>query len=141
MTRHLEHDPKPYEPGKFYKRELPFLIDILESCPEPIGAVVVDGYVWLGRDRTPGLGAALFDAMAQKIPIVGVAKSRFRNDDWSDQVLRGKSKRALFVTAVGLDQHNAATLVGSMHGNHRIPTLISLTDTAARTALKDARPS
>lgn len=137
ITKRLEGVAKPYVSGNFYKRELPFLIDLLKECSEAIGIVVIDGYVWTGLDRTPGLGAALHEAMDQKVPVVGVAKNRLHKDNWSSMVFRGNSKRALFVTAVGVDQGEAVAAVGSMHGNHRIPTLISLTDRAARKALLD----
>ena len=49
----------PYEPGQFYKRELPCLLAVLGPALEAGGleAVVVDGYVWLHDEHTPGLVA------------------------------------------------------------------------------------
>jgi hypothetical protein len=43
-----------YEPGAFYRRELPCLLSVLALGPRP-DVVVVDGYVWLGAG-VPGLG-------------------------------------------------------------------------------------
>jgi hypothetical protein len=33
----------PYEPGAFYKRELPFLLQVLRAAAAPIETVVIDG--------------------------------------------------------------------------------------------------
>src|SRR4051812_46953481 len=54
---------EPYEPGAFYRRELPCLLAVLALVKVPLAAVVIDGYVWLSRDRNPGLGARLHDAL------------------------------------------------------------------------------
>jgi deoxyribonuclease V len=67
----------PYEPGKFYRRELPCLVAALSALPQRPQVVIVDGYVWLDDDRTPSLGAHLFDALAREVVIIGVAKSSF----------------------------------------------------------------
>jgi deoxyribonuclease V len=118
----------PYEPGAFYKRELPCLLAVLEELPRPIECVVIDGYVWLGPER-PGLGARLHEAV--KLPVVGVAKTEFRGAP-AVQVVRGESKRPLFVTAVGVDVAAAAEAVGRMHGVYRVPTLLRRVDQLAR---------
>jgi hypothetical protein len=48
--------PPTYEPGQFYRRELPYVLALLESL-ESSPAVVVDGFVWLvffaARERHP----------------------------------------------------------------------------------------
>src|SRR5437773_3582110 len=68
---------EPYQPGQFYKREMPCLLAVLADAAEPLEAVVVDGYVWLADEATPGLGAHLFEALGAAVPVVGVAKTRF----------------------------------------------------------------
>ena len=45
---------EPYEPGQFYKRELPCLLAVLRRVREPVDLVVVDGFVWLGDESRPG---------------------------------------------------------------------------------------
>src|SRR5215470_20248835 len=65
-----------YTPGRFYERELPFVTAILARVPDPIEALIVDGYAWLAPDR-PGLGARLHEARGAREPVVGVAKTRF----------------------------------------------------------------
>jgi len=87
----------------------------------------------------PGLGAQLFDALHDATPIVGVAKTRSLNDTWSEPVYRGKSLSPLYVTAAGVETVKAAALVSSMHGKHRIPTLLQRVDHLARLAMAQGR--
>lgn len=126
--------PAAYQPGAFYERELPYLLEVLERMP-PLELVIVDAYVWLGPDR-PGLGKRLHDARGG--PIVGVAKTRFAGADPGPgpfaalEVRRGDSDRPLYVTAVGLDPAVAARHVAAMHGEFRLPTLLRRADALAR---------
>jgi deoxyribonuclease V len=121
-----------YQPGAFYKRELPVLLAVLRKVKEPLRAVIVDGYVWLDARHTPGLGAHLHDALLGRVPVIGVAKTAFRDDDWSLRVMRGKSRRPLFVTTAGYPSNEVAEAIGTMHGDGRIPTMLRLADHAAR---------
>jgi deoxyribonuclease V len=116
-----------YEPGAFYKRELRYLLAVLERMP-PVETIVIDGYVWLAKD-TPGLGKILHDARAT--PIVGIAKTRYAGAE-AIEVIRGDSKTPLHVTAVGLAPETAADHVRRMHGEFRVPTLIRRADALAR---------
>lgn len=125
-----------YEPGAFYKRELPLLVALIEQVETPLETILIDGYVWLDADRRPGLGARLHEALGGRVPIVGVAKTSFGDAaSWSVPVTRGISRRPLFVSAVGVSAEHAAERVRAMHGRHRIPTLLQLADRAAREAL------
>jgi deoxyribonuclease V len=134
LCRRFAGTPAAYVPGEFYKRELPLLRAVIGGlCPRP-AAIVIDGYVWLGADGTPGLGGHLFQALRPAIPVIGVAKTQFRGDTWS--TCRGNSRRPLYVTAAGLDVAAAAALVSGMHGLNRIPTLLQRADCLARAALK-----
>jgi deoxyribonuclease V len=124
-----------YVPGQFYRRELPCLLAVLQRVAEPLELVVVDGYVWLGNDDRPGLGAHLQVALGGRIPVVGVAKTRFTGARSAVELVRGESaSRALFVTAAGMDVAEAARCVGLMHGPHRIPTLLRQADRLCREA-------
>ncbi len=122
---------QPYESGAFYKRELPCLLAILELIPEPISLIVIDGYVYLDHQLQPGLGARLYAALEGRVPVVGVAKTEFSGAP-SAAVLRGQSKRPLFVSSIGTDLSVAAADIARMHGVHRIPTLLKAVDAAAR---------
>jgi deoxyribonuclease V len=123
----------PYQPGQFYKRELPCLLAVLRAvlARGPLEAVVVDGYVWLGEGR-PGLGAHLHEALEEKVPVIGVAKTRFASARDAREVVRGDSERPLFVTAAGVDVEAAAERVRSMHGPYRVPTLLRRVDQLCR---------
>jgi deoxyribonuclease V len=121
---------QPYEPGAFYKRELPCLLALLAAVKEPIHLVVVDSYVDLGPGH-PGLGRHLYDALKGETPVVGVAKSHFAGAEGAE-VLRGDSSSPLYVTAAGIDVGVAADAVREMHGPHRIPTLLKLVDSLSR---------
>lgn len=120
-----------YEPGQFYRRELPCLLAVLKEAP-PLEVVVIDGYVWLDEERRPGLGAHLYEALGRKVPVVGVAKTAFRGSAMAEKVLRPSSAKPLFVTSVGMPQAEAAARVRELHGAARIPTLIRLADALAR---------
>ena len=120
-----------YVPGRFYERELPFLLQALARLPVAADILVVDGYVWLGPGRA-GLGARLHEAIGGRSAVVGVAKNAFRSADGAIAVTRGRSRRPLFVTAVGIDVAVAADGVRAMHGAHRIPTALQLTDRLTR---------
>ena len=124
---------EPYVPGQFYRRELPCLLAVLNRVEEPLETVVVDGYVWLGDERTPGLGARLHEALGGSVPVVGVAKTRFAGASSAvAAVLRGGSSSPLFVTAVGLELETSARHVRGMLGPHRIPTLLKAVDGLCR---------
>jgi deoxyribonuclease V len=124
----------PYEPGQFYRRELPCLVAVLAPRRDEVQILIVDGYVWLRDEHSPGLGAHLYEALGRRIPVIGVAKTCFQSAGVAKAVVRGGSKRPLFVTAVGLDVITAAACIRRMHGNHRIPTLLKRVDQCCRNA-------
>ncbi len=66
VSKHISLPPAAYEPGSFYKRELPLLREILSAVVQPIATIIIDGYVWLGDDEKPGLGAILYRALEEK---------------------------------------------------------------------------
>lgn len=122
---------QPYVPGEFYRRELPCLSAVLNKVGDP-EFVVIDGYVWLGPDKW-GLGAYLHDSLNQMAAVIGVAKTRFHSADAvATPVVRGVSKSPLWVTSTGMDAVMAADSIRSMHGPHRIPTLIKRVDQLCR---------
>jgi deoxyribonuclease V len=128
--------PAAYEPGAFYKRELPLLLDVLKLAKAAPAIVVIDGYVRLDAAGKPGLGSHLHTALGGACAVVGVAKTAFADAPlWCAQVVRGSATRPLYVTAVGMSDDEAAARVQAMHGAHRIPTLIQRADRMARDAL------
>jgi deoxyribonuclease V len=118
-----------YEPGAFYRRELPCVLGVLALGPHA-DVTIVDGYVWLA-DGARGLGAHLHTAIGGIV--VGVAKTKFAGAS-AVPICRGGSRSPLFVTSVGVEPDVAAGWIASMHGPHRLPTLLKQVDTLARTA-------
>lgn len=128
-TRLFRAGAAEYVPGDFYRRELPFILALMAEIEEPVTEVIVDGYVMLG-DR-PGLGRHLFESFDGRIPVIGVAKSRFAGVRTAE-VLRAGSSRPLYVTSAGIDVEAASGRIRRMHGKHRIPTLLKQADAVAR---------
>lgn len=123
---------QPYEPGAFFKRELPCLLEVLGRIETELKLVVVDGYVDLDDAGAPGLGGHLHQSLGGRVAVVGVAKTAYRGGTFAARVVRGGSRRPLFVTARGIERDDAARLVEGMHGEHRIPTLLQRADRLAR---------
>lgn len=127
----IVREVEPYRPGAFYRRELPCLMQALGRLGEEPAIVLIDGYVWLGQDK-PGLGAHLYQTLGNQVPVVGVAKTRFAGATPIREVLRGQSILPLFVSAIGCDVDEAAEKVRTMHGPHRLPTLLKRVDQLCR---------
>ncbi|MGE5523994.1 MAG: endonuclease V [Rhodospirillaceae bacterium] len=129
---------EPYEPGSFYRRELPCLLAVLRLLPALPDTVIIDGYVWLpSMNERPGLGAHLYEALGRQTAVIGVAKTAFIGAESSPivvPVLRGASRVPIFVTAAGMYMGDAAQHVRHMAGKHRIPTLLRLADRLCRSA-------
>lgn len=122
-----------YVPGFFYRRELPCILTLLTDIEECVETIIVDGYVTLG-DR-PGLGAHLCRNIAPGIAVIGVAKTPFAGGRPAE-VLRGGSRKPLYVTAHGLGLEEAGRLIQAMHGSHRLPTLLKTVDRLSREPIR-----
>lgn len=134
----LRENPEPYEPGAFYKRELPCILSLLQKIPvQAVEAILIDGFVFLDDAGKPGLGAHLHQSLQQAVPVIGVAKTRFAGLHQNQrEVSRGGSIRPLYVTAIGIDLDLAAQNIQGMAGENRIPLLLKKLDglTRAQTA-------
>lgn len=119
-----------YEPGAFYKRELPCILSLLEQIDlSDVTAIVIDGFVHLDDTGKPGLGGYLYEKLERKNPVIGVAKTNFATiESLKRPLLRGSSERPLYITAAGIDLDEATTCIRSMHGENRIPTLLKKLD-------------
>ena len=120
--------PDTYMPGQFYRRELPCIAELLQHVPQALDCILIDGFVYLGEAREPGLGKHLRDLLEQKVPVIGVAKTPFKDTPKSCGMLRGKSRNPLYITADGINEERAKFLIKSMHGKDRIPTLLKYVD-------------
>jgi deoxyribonuclease V len=126
--------PDRYIPGNFYLRELPCLVSLLKTLPETPCFIIIDGFVYLGRIKKPGLGKHLYDLLGGMVAVIGVAKSPFAETPKSCELLRGRSRKPLFVTAAGLTGSRAKMLISKMHGKGRIPTLLRRADRLSKSA-------
>jgi len=119
-----------YEPGQFYKRELPCILSLLAKFDiETINTIIVDGYTTIDNQGKNGLGGYLYDSLEKKIPVIGVAKNKFKlNSKKAKEILRGHSSKPLFISSVGIDLNIAAEKVKSRHGDYRIPTMLKIVD-------------
>jgi len=123
-------NPHEYETGSFYKRELPCIQELLKLIDlNQIHTIVVDGYVYLNDEKKPGLGHHVYTHFSGKIPVIGVAKNAFRdNEAFVKKIYRGSSSKPLYITAVGIDLADAAQHIQRMHGEYRFPHLLKLLD-------------
>ena len=110
-------------------RELPLLRAVLDDL-SGLSLLVVDGYADLDPSRRPGLGAHAHAEFG--IPVIGIAKSRFRTATHAVPVKRGSSVRPVFVTAAGMSTADAADLVRRMAGRYRLPDALRRADNLAR---------
>lgn len=114
-------------------RELLCIIELLKCVKYPLECIVIDGYVTLGAGEHPGLGMLLWQHLDGKIPVIGIAKSKFVGTPENAEILRGGgSLKPLFVTAAGVDLQGAKNNVIKMGGKFRIPDLIKAADRLSR---------
>lgn len=123
-----------YESGAFYKRELPCILSLLKTITvKNIEAIIIDGFVFLDDNQQPGLGAHLYKQLENKIPVIGVAKTNYATLEKNKrELIRGKSIRPLYITAIGMPPDKATELIKNMSGPNRIPTLLKTLDTLTK---------
>jgi len=125
------YNVEEYQPGSFYKRELPCILKLLKEHLVQPNTILIDGYVYLDGTSKAGLGKHLYDALEQKIEIIGIAKKSFFDIDQSHAVYRGISTKPLYITSTG-DLENAKHNIVSMFGGSRIPVLLKRADQLCR---------
>ncbi len=127
-------DVEAYEPGQFYKRELPCLLKIIEQVDmNTIEVIVVDGHVYTNPPSF-GLGGHLYEVLDRQVPIIGVAKSGFKhNKNTVVELFRGDSQKPLHISAIGTDLDQAVEHIRYMHGPFRMPTLLTILDQHTKT--------
>jgi len=125
-------DIEAYEPGSFYKRELPCILKLLDEHVLMPECIVIDGFVYLDGCDEPGLGKHLYNALGGKVTIIGVAKRPFKSTPKSCEVYRGQSAKPLYVTSEGIPFDIAKAHVSSMYGDFRIPDILKKADQLCR---------
>jgi deoxyribonuclease V len=128
-------DVVAYEPGEFYRRELPALTAVLADVTG-LSQLIIDGYVDLDASGRPGLGAHAHTEFG--VPVIGVAKTAFHTATHAIPVLRGRSARPLYVTAIGLSLADAADQIRTMAGRYRLPDALRQADALGRSAARQS---
>lgn len=121
-----------YIPGRFFERELPCLLYALKQETVRFEVIVIDGFVHLKPPLKKGLGFHLAESLSYPVAVIGVAKNPLKVADQFLPVLRGRSSKPLFVSAINISIERAAGLIKCMNGKFRIPTLIKMTDQLCR---------
>ncbi len=124
---HVEKAPR----GELDLRALPWLLRLLDANRLQPEAIVLDGLVHLDAQDTPALGRRLHDALGGRVPVIGAARSGFKDAPAQFEVYREAETAPLIVTCAGIDIGAARARIGLMHGRKRVPTLMKL---AARIA-------
>ena len=129
---HIAHVEKPAK-GELDLRALPWFIQLMEANRLQPEAIVLDGFVHLDAQDTPGLGLRLHDTLGGRVAVIGVSKSLFKGVDTPDQycIFREDETPPLVITSAGIDLGAAKARMRMMHGRKRMPTLMKL---AARIA-------
>jgi len=79
------------------------------------------------------LGAYLYEALGEEIPVIGVAKKNFLSNTKNvREVLRGESQKPLYVSSMGIDIDQAAEKIRNMKGEYRFPKMLKLVDRKGR---------
>lgn len=72
--------------GELDLRELPCVMQLLREHPLEPELILIDGFVHLDADETPGLGQHLFHALGGVTPVIGLNKT----SQPADRDLRGR---------------------------------------------------
>jgi deoxyribonuclease V len=70
--RVLVPSARAYRPGRFFERELPPLLAVLERSGERFSHIIIDGFVHL-KNGEMGLGAHLHSVLPYSAAVIGVA--------------------------------------------------------------------
>jgi deoxyribonuclease V len=112
--------------GELDLRELPCVMQLLREHNLEPELIVIDGFVHLDADESPGLGQHLHQALGGRVPVVGVSKKSLPGLAMQFEVMREEETQPLFVTCAGIDIGAAKARLRAMHGRKRLPTLMKL---------------
>nr|WP_316640579.1 endonuclease V [uncultured Roseateles sp.] len=130
---HVEKAPR----GELDLRELPCLLQLLREHALDPEVIVIDGFVHLDAQETPGLGQHLFHALGGRVAVIGVSKTAMAAATGTPaqfEVHREEETRPLVVTCAGIDLGSAKARLRAMHGRKRVPTLLKLVARLAKGA-------
>lgn len=122
---------EPAVRGELDLRELPCVLQLLREHRLEPELILLEGFVHLDANETPGPGLHLYQALGGRVPIVAVSKRRLPGLAAQFEVMREEETPPLLVTCAGIDIGAAKARLRAMHGRKRVPTLMKL---AARLA-------
>jgi deoxyribonuclease V len=125
FVTHVAQVEKPAR-GEPDLRELHCVMQLLREHALAPELILLDGFVHLDADETPGAGQHLFHALGGRVPVIGVAKASRPGLTAQFEVMREEEAKPLTVTSAGLDIGAAKVRVRGMHGRKRVPTLMKL---------------
>ena len=119
-----------YIPGEFYRRELPCIEKLIKKINlNAIELIIIDGHVYVDNNFNYGLGGYVWESLNKTKPIIGVAKNSFySNKETTIELFRGKSKKALFISSIGIENTVATHYILNMKGEFRIPSILKKLD-------------
>jgi deoxyribonuclease V len=112
--------------GELDLRALPCVMQLLREHKLTPELVLIDGFVHLDGDETPGLGRHLFQALGGTTPVIGISKSNRPGLSAQFEVMREEEAKPLIVTSAGIDIGAAKARLRVMHGRKVVPTLMKL---------------
>lgn len=118
-------NPAPYEPGQFYKRELPGILELLKTLPKQPDVVIIDGYCEVGGHD--GLGNHLHNTT--QIPVIGLAKTNYVG---ANAEPFGRGSKPLYLSSAGISLPDAKEILSRLESPYRIPTLVKRVDQLSR---------
>lgn len=117
--------------GELDLSELACVMQLLREHKLEPELILIDGFVHLDADETPGLGQHLFHTLGSNTPVIGVSKTSRPGLSAQFEMMREEEAKPLTVTCAGIDIGAAKARLRAMHGRKRVPTLMKL---AARLA-------
>ncbi len=112
--------------GELDLRELPCVMQLLREHRLEPELILIDGFVHLDADETPGLGQHLFHALGSRTPVIGISKTSRPGLSAQFEVMREEESKPLIVTCAGIDIGAAKARLRAMHGRKVVPTLMKL---------------
>jgi deoxyribonuclease V len=120
--------------GTLDLRELHCVLQLLREHALAPDVIVIDGFVHLDAQETPGWGRHLHQALGGGVAIIGVSKKAMPDGPTQFQVSREEEAPPLVVTCIGIDIGAAKARLRTMHGKRRMPTLLKLVARIAKGA-------
>jgi deoxyribonuclease V len=124
--------------GELDLRDLPGLLQLLQVHGLQPELIVIDGFVHLDAQDTPGLGRHLHHALEGRCAVIGAAKTGLPGMPAQFELAREEEARPLVVTCIGIDLGAAKARLRAMHGKRRVPTLLKLVARIAKAAAPTA---